>query len=131
MATSSGLASREPTPGGGGAAIHAAQGAALVARVGRYTAGSKYEQYAKLVQRIISAADALVGHHRSPGEHRHQRGGNQRCRAVPGKDVVDPSRCLPDRKGTYLSTRSRSRRGHPETSPYTWSSCRRRCRAWS
>ena len=35
------LASREPTPGGGAAAaLHAAQGAALVAMVARYTTGS-------------------------------------------------------------------------------------------
>ena len=55
------LASREPTPGGGAAAaLHAAQGAALVAMVARYTTGAKYEQHAELVQRIISAADGLV-----------------------------------------------------------------------
>jgi formiminotetrahydrofolate cyclodeaminase len=55
------LASREPTPGGGAAAaVHAAQAAALVAMVARYTTGLKYEQHAELVQRIISAADGLV-----------------------------------------------------------------------
>lgn len=55
------LASREPTPGGGAAAaLHAAQGAALVAMVARYTTGSKYEQHEELVQRIIGAADGLV-----------------------------------------------------------------------
>jgi formiminotetrahydrofolate cyclodeaminase len=55
------LASREPTPGGGAAAaLHAAQGAALVAMVARYTTGAKYEQHAELVQRIIGDADALV-----------------------------------------------------------------------
>lgn len=55
------LAAREPTPGGGAvAAIHAAQGAALVAMVGRYTTGPKYDQHAELVQRIISAADGLM-----------------------------------------------------------------------
>ncbi|MCZ2404583.1 cyclodeaminase/cyclohydrolase family protein [Paenarthrobacter sp. Z7-10] len=55
------LAARESTPGGGAAAaIHAAQGAALVAMVGRFTTGSKYDQHAELVQRIISAADGLV-----------------------------------------------------------------------
>ena len=37
------LASRQPTPGGGAAAaLHAAQGAALVAMVARYTSGAKY-----------------------------------------------------------------------------------------
>lgn len=55
------LASREPTPGGGAAAaLHAAQGAALVAMVARYTTGLKYQQHAELVQRIIGAADGLV-----------------------------------------------------------------------
>lgn len=55
------LASREPTPGGGAAAaLHAAQGAALVAMVARYTTGRKYEQHAELVTRVISAADGLV-----------------------------------------------------------------------
>jgi formiminotetrahydrofolate cyclodeaminase len=55
------LASREPTPGGGAAAaLHAAQGAALVAMVARYSTGAKYEQHAQLVQRVISGADALV-----------------------------------------------------------------------
>jgi formiminotetrahydrofolate cyclodeaminase len=55
------LASREPTPGGGAAAaLHAAQGAALIAMVGRYTTGGKYEQHGELVKRIISAADGLV-----------------------------------------------------------------------
>ena len=55
------LASRQPTPGGGAAAaLHAAQGAALVAMVARYTTGGKYEQHAALVQRITQAADDLV-----------------------------------------------------------------------
>jgi formiminotetrahydrofolate cyclodeaminase len=55
------LASREPTPGGGAAAaLHAAQGAALVAMVARYTTGPKYEQHDELVRRIISASDSLV-----------------------------------------------------------------------
>lgn len=56
------LAAKQPTPGGGAAAaLHAAQGAALVAMVARYTTGAKYEQHAPLVQRITAAADALVG----------------------------------------------------------------------
>ena len=56
------LASRQPTPGGcAAAALHAAQGAALVAMVGRYTTGGKYEQHAPAVQRIIQAADSLIG----------------------------------------------------------------------
>lgn len=55
------LASREPTPGGGAAAaLHAAQGAALVAMVARYTTGTKYQQHAELVTTIISNADELV-----------------------------------------------------------------------
>ena len=55
------LASREPTPGGGAAAaLHAAQGAALVAMVARYTTGPKYEQHAELVTSTISSADGMV-----------------------------------------------------------------------
>ncbi|TVU60876.1 cyclodeaminase/cyclohydrolase family protein [Paenarthrobacter nitroguajacolicus] len=55
------LASRQPTPGGGAAAaLHAAQGAALVAMVARYTTGAKYEQHAAFVNRITSAADHLI-----------------------------------------------------------------------
>ncbi len=55
------LASREPTPGGGAAAaLHAAQAAALVAMVARYTTGPKYEQHDELVRRIVNDADALV-----------------------------------------------------------------------
>lgn len=55
------LASRQPTPGGGAAAaLHAAQGAALVAMVARYTTGAKYVEHAALVTRITNAADHLV-----------------------------------------------------------------------
>lgn len=55
------LASRAPTPGGGAAAaLHAAQGAALVGMVARYTTGPKYEQHGELVRRIISTSDDLV-----------------------------------------------------------------------
>ncbi|MBU8865093.1 cyclodeaminase/cyclohydrolase family protein [Paenarthrobacter aromaticivorans] len=55
------LASRQPTPGGGAAAaLHAAQGAALVAMVARYTTGEKYAQHAEPVARITSAADHLI-----------------------------------------------------------------------
>ena len=55
------LASREPTPGGGAAAaLHAAQGAGLIAMVARYTTGPKYEQHAELVARIVRAADELI-----------------------------------------------------------------------
>ena len=48
------------SPGGAAAALHAAQGAALVAMVARYTTGNKYEQHAPLVRRITQAADDLV-----------------------------------------------------------------------
>jgi formiminotetrahydrofolate cyclodeaminase len=55
------LASRQPTPGGGAAAaLHAAQGAALVAMVARYTTGEKYAQHEALVTRITSEADHLI-----------------------------------------------------------------------
>ncbi|MDP9697024.1 UNVERIFIED_ORG: formiminotetrahydrofolate cyclodeaminase [Arthrobacter globiformis] len=56
------LASRQPTPGGGAAAaLHAAQGAALVAMVARFSTGAKYEQHAETTSRIIAAADELIG----------------------------------------------------------------------
>jgi formiminotetrahydrofolate cyclodeaminase len=56
------LASRQPTPGGGAAAaLHAAQGAALVAMVARFSSGGKYEQHAETTSRIIAAADDLIG----------------------------------------------------------------------
>ncbi|TDT79440.1 formiminotetrahydrofolate cyclodeaminase [Arthrobacter sp. AG258] len=55
------LAAKQPTPGGGAAAaLHAAQGAALVAMVARYTTGAKYEPHAPLVQRITADADGLI-----------------------------------------------------------------------
>jgi formiminotetrahydrofolate cyclodeaminase len=56
------LASRQPTPGGGAAAaLHAAQGAALVAMVARFSTGAKYEQHSETTSRIIAAADELIG----------------------------------------------------------------------
>jgi formiminotetrahydrofolate cyclodeaminase len=56
------LAARQPTPGGGAAAaLHAAQGAALVAMVARFSTGAKYEQHAETTSRIIAAADQLAG----------------------------------------------------------------------
>lgn len=54
------LASREPTPGGGAAAaVSAAQAAALIGMVARYTTGSRYEQHAAAVQEIIEASEQL------------------------------------------------------------------------
>ena len=55
------LAAKQPTPGGGAAAaLHAAQGAALVAMVARYTTGPKYGDHAALVERTTKVADELV-----------------------------------------------------------------------
>lgn len=55
------LAAKQPTPGGGAAAaLHAAQGAALVAMVARYTTGGKFEEHAGLVQRVTAEADRLI-----------------------------------------------------------------------
>lgn len=55
------LAARQPTPGGGAAgALHAAQAAALIAMVARYTTGSKYADHATAVERIIAGADAAI-----------------------------------------------------------------------
>jgi formiminotetrahydrofolate cyclodeaminase len=54
------LAARVPAPGGGAtAALHAAQAAALVAMVARYSDGSKYADHAEAIRRIRDAADEL------------------------------------------------------------------------
>jgi methenyltetrahydrofolate cyclohydrolase len=53
------LAARVPAPGGGAtAALHAAQAAALLAMVARYSDGGKYD--AALMRRIVTEADALL-----------------------------------------------------------------------
>jgi formiminotetrahydrofolate cyclodeaminase len=52
------LAARVPAPGGGAtAALHAAQAAALLAMVARYSDGPKYD--AELTNRVVTEADAL------------------------------------------------------------------------
>jgi len=52
------LAARVPAPGGGAtAALHAAQSAALLAMVARYSDGARYD--AELMGRIVAEADAL------------------------------------------------------------------------
>jgi formiminotetrahydrofolate cyclodeaminase len=52
------LAARIPAPGGGAtAALHAAQAAALLAMVARYSNGPKYD--AELMNRVVNEADAL------------------------------------------------------------------------
>jgi methenyltetrahydrofolate cyclohydrolase len=52
------LAARVPAPGGGAtAALHAAQAAALLAMVARYSDGPRYD--AELMNRIVTEADAL------------------------------------------------------------------------
>ncbi len=54
------LAARVPAPGGGSsAALHAAQAAALVAMVARYSDGPRYAEHAEAVRRIRDAADEL------------------------------------------------------------------------
>ena len=54
------LADRVPTPGGGAtAALHAAQAAALVAMVGRYSDTAKYAEHADRIAAIVAAADDL------------------------------------------------------------------------
>ncbi|UFS98795.1 cyclodeaminase/cyclohydrolase family protein [Nocardia huaxiensis] len=53
------LAAKVPAPGGGAvAALHAAQGAALVAMVARYTTRAKDAEHQPVIERIIAAADA-------------------------------------------------------------------------
>lgn len=54
------LAAKVPAPGGGAvAALHAAQGAALVAMVARYTTRAKDADNRPVIDRIIAAADAV------------------------------------------------------------------------
>jgi len=54
------LAARAPTPGGGAtAALHAAQAAALVAMVGRYSDTAKYAAHADRIAHIVRTADQL------------------------------------------------------------------------
>jgi len=53
------LASQDPTPGGGAAgAVHAAQAAALIAMVARFTTGRRFADYEQQVSRISASADA-------------------------------------------------------------------------
>ncbi|WP_328396884.1 cyclodeaminase/cyclohydrolase family protein [Nocardia sp. NBC_00416] len=52
------LAAKVPAPGGGAvAALHAAQGAALVAMVARYTTRAKDAEHRPVIDRIIESAD--------------------------------------------------------------------------
>ncbi len=54
------LAARVPAPGGGAtAALHAAQGAALVAMVARYSDSAKYARHAEEIATITATADRL------------------------------------------------------------------------
>ena len=56
------LADRVPAPGGGAvAALHAAQGAALLGMVARYTTGERYAEHQVTVGRIITEVDELRG----------------------------------------------------------------------
>jgi formiminotetrahydrofolate cyclodeaminase len=54
------LADRVPAPGGGASAgLHAAQAAALVAMVARYSDGPRFAEHAELVHRVRDTADRL------------------------------------------------------------------------
>lgn len=54
------LAAKLPAPGGGAAAaLHAAQAAALLGMVARYTTGAKYAAHAHAIARIASVTDDL------------------------------------------------------------------------
>ncbi|MEW9555900.1 cyclodeaminase/cyclohydrolase family protein [Nonomuraea sp. NPDC050783] len=54
------LAGRVPAPGGGAAAaLHAAQAAALLGMVARYTTGEKYAAHAATVEAVIAETDEL------------------------------------------------------------------------
>ena len=54
------LAARVPAPGGGAtAALHAAQGAALLAMVARYSDGPKYAGHAAVIADVLRRADEM------------------------------------------------------------------------
>lgn len=54
------LAARVPAPGGGAtAALHVAQAAALVAMVGRYSDGPKYDAQRDVISSAVQAADSI------------------------------------------------------------------------
>jgi formiminotetrahydrofolate cyclodeaminase len=54
------LAARTASPGGGAtAALHAAQAAALIAMVGRYSSGPKYAEHAHTINDLVTKADDL------------------------------------------------------------------------
>lgn len=54
------LADRVPAPGGGAtAALHVAQAAALVAMVGRYSDGPKYDAQRDVISSAVQAADSI------------------------------------------------------------------------
>ncbi|MFK3979385.1 cyclodeaminase/cyclohydrolase family protein [Micromonospora sp. NPDC050397] len=54
------LAERIPAPGGGAtAALHAAQAAALIGMVARYSTGERYAAHATTIDRIRDTSDAL------------------------------------------------------------------------
>ena len=54
------LAARTPAPGGGAvAALDAAEAAALLGMVARYTSGPRYAAVAPVIERVIAQSDAL------------------------------------------------------------------------
>jgi methenyltetrahydrofolate cyclohydrolase len=54
------LAARQPAPGGGGtAALNAAQAAALLAMVARYSDGPRYAEHASTIADIVGQADQI------------------------------------------------------------------------
>ncbi|MEU0940216.1 cyclodeaminase/cyclohydrolase family protein [Embleya sp. NPDC005971] len=56
------LADRVPAPGGGAAAaLHAAQAAALLGMVARYTTGDKYAEHASSIAEVVALTDELRG----------------------------------------------------------------------
>jgi formiminotetrahydrofolate cyclodeaminase len=54
------LAAKTPAPGGGAvAALHAAQGAALLGMVARYSSGPRYAAVAQIIERVVAESDTL------------------------------------------------------------------------
>ena len=79
------LAARVPAPGGGAtAALHAAQSAALLAMVARYSDGAKYD--ADLMDHVITEADGIRSDALTLAEagRRRVRGGSRGLRAAQG-----------------------------------------------
>ena len=88
-----------PAPGGGAtAALHAAQGAALLGMVARYTTGQKYAEHQVTIARIIAEADDLRGIALLTGQKHRLVLGNRdlRSQTAEGLCQLTPQRSAAD-----------------------------------